>query len=176
MHAHTARIPISVPATAGTLQKLEQITPLCACSHSDCCYIQIGFQVASCVLQRPVGLGPARYTWGLLPESTEARVQPVAPLGYTPGWGGSGPYPLHSPQHAHFHHHLLRFITVMGPSGVYFPGKKTPGAAHGCRWTGIGPATVKAATSVLPFFREQKTRHKRREVPQSLLEVHLAEP
>lgn len=77
-HKHT-HIPISVSATTGTLQKLEQITPLCACSHSDCCYIQIGFQVASCVLQRPMGYGPAHYTWGLLPKSTEACVQPVTP-------------------------------------------------------------------------------------------------
>lgn len=116
-HKHT-HIPISVSPTTGTLQKLEQITPLCACSHSDCCYIQIGFQVASCVLQRPMGYGPAHYTWGLLPKSTEACVQPIAPHPSRSRLGRRGPYPLCSPQHTHFHHQSLQLITVIGLSGI----------------------------------------------------------
>lgn len=48
-HSYTHReFHLLSPPDPGTLQKLEQITPLCACSSFDCCYIQLGFQVASC--------------------------------------------------------------------------------------------------------------------------------
>lgn len=47
-HTHTHIISSNSPSNSGTLQKLEQITPLCAYSSFDCCNIQLGFQVAYC--------------------------------------------------------------------------------------------------------------------------------
>lgn len=99
---------ISISPTPGTLQKLEQITPLCASSDSDCCYIQIDFQVASCMRAAPRDTA-RRYTWGLLPKPAEACTQPIAP----PDGGQRGPHPLHSPLHAHFHEQSLQLITMI---------------------------------------------------------------
>lgn len=87
-HTHTP--------TSGTLQKLEQITPLCACSDSDCCYIQIGFQVASCVRSAPWDLA-WRSTHGDYYPSWRRPACSVSPLQIGPMWPSSSPQPSKHP-------------------------------------------------------------------------------
>lgn len=92
-HAHTHThmyILISVSPTPGTLQKLEQITPLCACSDSDCCYIQIGFQVASCVRSAPWDMAWPT-THGDYYSSRRRPACSTSPLQIGPTWPSSSP-------------------------------------------------------------------------------------
>lgn len=84
------------PPTPGTLQKLEQITPLCACSDSDCCYIQIGFQVASCVRSAPWDMA-RRTTHGDYYPSRRRPACGASPLQIGPTWPSSSPQPSKHP-------------------------------------------------------------------------------
>lgn len=94
-HTHTQNL-ISVPPTPGTLQKLEQITPLCACSDSDCCYIQIGFQVASCVRSAPWDMA-RRTTHGDYYPSWRRPACGASPLQIGPPRPSSSPQPSKHP-------------------------------------------------------------------------------
>ena len=97
LRAHTdTHDLISAPPTPGTLQKLEQITPLCACSDSDCCYIQIGFQVASCVRSAPWDTA-RRTTHGDYYPSWRRPACGASPLQIGPTRPSSSPQPSKHP-------------------------------------------------------------------------------
>lgn len=113
-HTHKNTILLCISPTPGTLQKLEQITPLCASSDSDCCYIQIGFQVASCVCTAPWDTARCATHGDYYPSPRRPALSPSPP----PDWGQRGPHPLHNPLHAHFHSQSLQLITMIVLSTV----------------------------------------------------------